>query len=56
MLRNPFATDACQISMGYHIPGITHPDIFALDVLAILAGQGRSSMLHSELVEDRKNS
>jgi zinc protease len=53
-VEKPFPTDTCQISMAYHIPGITHPDIYALDVLAILAGQGRSSLLHSELVEDRK--
>ncbi|MEO0452609.1 MAG: pitrilysin family protein [Verrucomicrobiota bacterium] len=51
-VEKPFPTDSRQLSMGFHIPGIADPDLFALDVLAILAGQGASSRLHRELVEE----
>ncbi len=46
-----FPTDATRLYLAFHIPGITDPDLYALDVLAILAGQGRSSRLHQALVE-----
>lgn len=52
--RKPFPTDIFRMIMAYHIPAITHPDIYALDVLALIAGQGRSSRLHVELVEKEK--
>lgn len=49
-----FPTDATRFFMAFHIPGITDPDLYALDVLAILAGQGRSSRLHQSLVEEKQ--
>ncbi|MDX6767190.1 MAG: pitrilysin family protein [Candidatus Methylacidiphilales bacterium] len=49
-----FPTDARRLSLAWHIPGITHPDIYALDVLAIIAGDGDSSRLHRRLVEREK--
>ncbi|MEM6821183.1 MAG: pitrilysin family protein [Verrucomicrobiota bacterium] len=48
-----FPTDASRFYLAYHIPGITHPDLYALDVMAILAGQGKSSRLHQNLVEGK---
>lgn len=40
-----------KLLMGYHVPGVTHEDVPALNVLqAILAG-GKSSRLHRALVE-----
>jgi zinc protease len=49
-----FPTDVRRMSMAWHIPGITHPDVYALDVLAIIAGDGDSSRLHRRLVERQK--
>jgi len=41
--RIGFATDITRISLGWPIPGETHEDKPALDVLAFLLGSGRSS-------------
>jgi zinc protease len=49
-----FPTDVRRMFMAWHIPGITHPDLHALDVAAILAGDGASSRLHRRLVETDK--
>jgi len=49
--HRPFPTDVRRMFMAWHIPGITHPDLHALDVAAILAGEGASSRLHRRLVE-----
>ncbi len=35
-----------QIHLAWHVPAITHPDVHALDLLAIIAGQGKSSRLY----------
>ncbi len=35
-----------RLHLAWHIPAITHPDVYPLDVLAIIAGQGRSSRLY----------
>jgi predicted Zn-dependent peptidase len=40
--------------MGYHRPDMRHADSFALDALANILGQGRSSRLHESLVKDKK--
>ncbi len=49
-----FATALTRLSVSWHIPDITHPDVYPLDVLAVVLGNGRSSRLHQELVEKRK--
>lgn len=49
--HKPFPTDATRLTLAWHIPGITHEDVYALDVLALIAGQGRSSVLHRKFVE-----
>jgi zinc protease len=49
-----FPTDIRRMTLAWHIPGITHPDIYALDVAAIIAGDGTSSRLHQLLVEKEK--
>ena len=38
-----------SIRIGFHIPEITHPDVPALDLLAQILGQGRSSRLYQAL-------
>ena len=40
--------------MGYHVPDARHKDSRALDGLANILGQGRSSRLFSSLVKDKK--
>jgi len=54
-VERPFSTDTRQLAFAFHTPGITDPDIYALDILAILAGQGNSSRLHQALVEGSGN-
>ncbi|MDZ4815488.1 MAG: pitrilysin family protein [Verrucomicrobiota bacterium] len=42
-----------RIEMAWHIPSISHPDMPALDILAYILGQGRSSRLYKELRDKR---
>ncbi len=42
-----------QVSLAWHIPDFTHPDVYPLDVLAIILGQGRSSRLYRTLQQDQ---
>ncbi len=42
-----------QIHLAWHVPSVSHPDVYALDVLAIALGQGNSSRLYRELVQKR---
>jgi zinc protease len=46
-----FNTDLVRLSLGWHIPGETHADKPAIDVLGFLLGSGRSSRLNLELRE-----
>lgn len=46
-----FATDLTRIGVGWPIPGDSHADKPALDVLAFLLGSGRSSRLYRVLRE-----
>ncbi len=43
-----------QILFGFRVPEITHEDIPALDLLAIVLGQGDSSRLNLEIVRRRE--
>ncbi|MFH1067646.1 MAG: insulinase family protein, partial [bacterium] len=52
--HNTFLTDVTRLCVAWHTPPVTHPDIYALDILAAVAGQGQSSRLQQELVEKRK--
>jgi len=49
-----FPTDATRMMLAWHIPGITSDDLYALDVLSVLAGDGASARFHRELVERQK--
>ena len=46
-------TQLSQIHLAWHIPAVTHPDVYPLDVLAIVLGQGNSSRLYRELRQKR---
>lgn len=43
-----------HLAVAFHIPSLRSPDLFALDVLALLAGRGRSSRLYRTLREEKK--
>lgn len=47
-----FPTELSRFRMAWRIPGVTHPDLAPLDVLASLLGQGRSSRLYRRLREE----
>jgi len=56
-LRTVVATDRiheAHIALGFHLPAITHPDVPALDVLALLLGQGASCRLNQEIRRRRR--
>ena len=42
-----------QIDLAWHIPAMTHPDVYPLDVLAIVLGQGKSSRFYRTLRQKR---
>lgn len=46
-----FATELTRLHIAWHIPGISHPDIPVLDVLATILGHGRSARLYRSLRE-----
>src|SRR3954464_8930375 len=47
-----FVTELTRLSLAWHIPEITHPDVPALDVLSTILGDGRSSRLYRRLREE----
>jgi zinc protease len=50
-LHKEFATEVTRLDMGWHVPELTHPDLPALDLLAAILGDGRSSRLYREIRE-----
>ena len=42
-----------RIRLAWHIPSVTSPDMYPLDVLAIILGNGKSSRLYRELRQKR---
>lgn len=42
------------LSMYYHVPNLKSPDNFALDLLAVILADGRSSRLYQELVYQKR--
>jgi zinc protease len=49
--HNEFATELSRLSLAWHIPELTHPDVPALDLLAAILGDGRSSRLYRRVRE-----
>ncbi len=46
-----FATELTRLSLAWHIPELTHPDVPALDLLSTVLGEGRSSRLYQRVRE-----
>lgn len=42
-----------HVNAGFHIPALDHPDVPALDILGLIAGQGDSSRLARSIKRDR---
>jgi zinc protease len=40
--------------MGYHVPNLTNPDSYVLEVIAEILSSGKSSRLYRELVHDKQ--
>jgi zinc protease len=51
-VHNEFATELSRLSLAWHIPEITHPDVPALDLLSTILGEGRSSRLYRRVREE----
>jgi zinc protease len=51
-VHNEFATELARLSLAWHIPEITHPDVPALDLLSAILGDGRSSRLYRRVREE----
>ena len=50
-VHNEFATELSRLSLAWHIPELTHPDVPALDLLSTILGEGRSSRLYRRVRE-----
>jgi zinc protease len=51
VLSNP--VQGSTMMMGFHVPGLDHPDIPALDILSHILGEGDSSRLEINIKEQR---
>ncbi len=49
--HSEFSTQLTRLSLAWHIPGVTSPDMPALDLLSSILGNGRSSILYRQLRE-----
>ena len=47
-----FATELTRFNLAWHVPALIHPDVPALDVLAAVLGNGRSSRFYKRLREE----
>jgi len=50
-VHTEFATELSRLSLAWHIPELTHPDVPALDLLSTILGEGRSSRLYRRVRE-----
>ncbi|MGY8686426.1 MAG: M16 family metallopeptidase, partial [Verrucomicrobiales bacterium] len=53
-VHQEFETQLSKMHLAWHIPSIAHSDMPALDVLASILGQGRSSRLYRAIREERQ--
>lgn len=52
-IHQEFPTELSRAEIAWHIPDVSHPDMPVLDLLASIAGGGRSSRLFREVREKR---
>src|SRR5438045_9154161 len=51
-VNQEFATELTHLSMAWHIPELTNPDVPALDLLSTILGDGRSSRLYRRVRDE----
>src|SRR5438309_11689987 len=51
-VHQEFATELTHLSLAWHIPEVTSPDVPALDLLSTILGEGRSSRLYRRVGEE----
>src|SRR2546429_6570897 len=51
-VHTEFATELTHLSLAWHIPEVTNPDVPALDLLSTILGDGRSSRLYRRVREE----
>jgi zinc protease len=51
-VHREFATELSHLSLAWHIPAVTNPDVPALDLLSTILGEGRSSRLYRRVREE----
>src|SRR5437016_4020343 len=51
-VHQEFATELTHLSLAWHIPEVTSPDVPALDLLSTILGEGRSSRLYRRVREE----
>jgi zinc protease len=51
-VHQEFATELTHLSVAWHIPEVTNPDVPALDLLSTILGDGRSSRLYRRVREE----
>src|SRR4029450_8063158 len=51
-VEQEFVPQLTRLSLAWHIPEITHPDVPALDILSTILGDGRSSRLYRRVREE----
>ncbi len=54
VLAEEFPTDISRTQLAWRIPNVSHPDMPALDLLASIAGGGRTSRLFREVRENQQ--
>jgi zinc protease len=51
-VHDEFATELTRLSLAWHIPEVTHPEVPAIDLLSGILGDGRSSRLYRKVREE----
>src|SRR5213595_1009176 len=51
-VHKEFSTELTHLSLAWHIPEVTSPDVPALDLLSTILGDGRSSRLYQRVREE----
>ncbi len=50
--HDEFPTELTRLTLAWHIPEVTHPDVPAIDLLSTILGDGRSSRFYRRIREE----